>query len=65
MNLDEAETFQLPCNSNPDSNQEDKVTNFLLVTQNKKTTTDQLKTRGSSPRLRINLFLKALKIYIK
>ena len=48
MTLDKAATIRVLCNSTPGSNLEEEVTNFLLLYQNKKTTTNQPKTPSAS-----------------
>ena len=48
MTLDKASTLRLLCHSTLDSNLEDEVANFLLVYQNKKTTTNQTNTPSAS-----------------
>ena len=44
MTLEEAVTLQLLCNSTPGSNLEVKVTNFIIIDQNKETTNNQPNT---------------------
>ena len=46
--LDEAATLRLICNLTPESNSEEEVTNFLLVNQNNKSTTNQPKIPSAS-----------------
>ena len=48
MTLDEAANLQLLCNSTPDSNIDNEVTNSLLIDQNKKTMFNQPNTPSAS-----------------